>query len=112
MAKKLVETRLMRGAVAGLNTDELDHFSGLMDVWSTDPNANPTPKQQAAFDAYLRHYQDFLTTGRVQTVSGHAVDYSGEWPQAAGTTVGYFPGCIVWIEGIGYCLDLHLPRHP
>jgi len=108
--KKRVESRLMKGAMEGLNNDQLKHLVVLLGRWQTDPDAEPTPEQRAAFEAYLGHYQDFLTTGRVQTVRGHPVDYSGEWPEAAGTTVGYFVDGSWWIQGIGCCLDLHPPK--
>jgi len=112
MEQKSIESRLMRGAVAGLNTHELEHLLSLKEASMTDIDAKPTPEQQAACEAYVRHYNAFLTTGRVQTVFGHPVDYSGEWPEARGTSVGYFLDASWWIEGIGYCLDLHPPKHP
>lgn len=101
-----IQSRLLRGALAGLNADELKHFGEVLEAWGTDFNAKLTPQQQAALDAYERHYHAFLTTGRVQTVFGHPVDYGGEWPQAGGEPVGYYVDSYWWSNG-AYCLDLY-----
>jgi len=106
-----IQSRLLRGALAGLNADELKHFCEVLDAWVTDLNTKLTPQQLTAVDAYERHYHDFLTTGRVQTVSGHPVDYSGEWPQAGGQPVGYYVDTYWWRQGT-YCLDLYPKDSP
>jgi hypothetical protein len=49
---KNIESRLMRGAVAGLNANELEDFIALMKALRTDLETKPSPQQQTAFEAY------------------------------------------------------------
>jgi hypothetical protein len=100
------EDRLVRGAYAGLTDAELEHLSDFAEAHAVHPDAQPNPEQQAALDAVERHYREFRTTGRLQTVRGWPVDYSGQWPEANGCSVGWYLDMSWWVEGIGYCLDL------
>ena len=99
----------MRGAVAGLTDAEMQQVADFSEMQAADPGAQPNPAQQAAFDAYERHYRDFATTGRLQTIRGCPVDYSGKWPEVNGCSAGPYLDGSWWVEGIGYCLDLSRP---
>lgn len=108
---EIFRKRLMNGALAGLTDAEMEHLVDFSEMRAVDPNAQPDTTQQAVLDSYERHYRDFLTAGRVQTIRGCPVDYTGQWPEANGCSVGFYLDVSWWIEGIGYCLDL-VPRKP
>jgi hypothetical protein len=100
------EDRLVRGAFAGLTDAELEHLSDFAQAHAVNPDARPNAEQQAALDAFERHYREFQTTGRLQTVRGWPVDDSGQWPKVNGCSVGSYLDVSWWVDGIGYCLDL------
>ena len=103
------QDRLVMGAYAGLTDVELEHLSEFVQAHAVNPDAQPYAEQQAALDAVERHYREFETTGRLQTVRGWPVDYSGQWPQVNGCSVDSYLDMSWWVEGIGYCLDLSPP---
>jgi hypothetical protein len=89
----------------------LEHLSDFAEAHAVNLDARPRAEQQAALDAFERHYREFQTTGRLQTIRGWSVDYSGQWPEVNGCSVGSHLDVSWWVEGIGYCLDLS-PRTP
>jgi len=99
---KAAEHRLMRGAVAGLTTAELQHIADFIEMQAANSGAPPNTEQQAALESYERHYRGFLTAGRLQTIRGWPVDYSGRMPEVNGCAAGVYLDGSWWVEGIGY----------
>ncbi len=89
------EERLRHGACAALTDAELEHLIAYLERRKVDQGAQLSAEEQAALEAYQCHHREFKVAGKLMTVRGFPVDYTGKWPEANGCSVGMYLECVV-----------------
>jgi hypothetical protein len=74
------ERRFVRGALIALSPEQLAAVRNHKLRLQQDPNAEPTPEEQAAYEAFKRNLEEYRSTGKLMTHSGWPVETMGdEW---------------------------------